>query len=318
VGIAAEASAHCGFSPCQRRALTVEGLPSVVSLAAGGMTTCAVGVDASLWCWGEGIGSHLNTGSPVRVAGPWEDAGASCILVEQAIGRSLVAANSVIDADCRTDRDCTEVALDVSCYHACSSGPVSTSRAARIRAALSTAETSTCPGAQRLGCDVDVPSCATPRGQLACNGGLCVRFDPEASGCSNVCECRALKEASPGAAILNDCAEADLYVASAIPCTGCGSSKLYVVLGNHGHGNFDGDVLIESLPEAIAGQPPVAVPPPLSRALSIPSGGISEAIAFDYQSPSGLVRLKLTAPGNCNTESDGRLAATPDFAVCSN
>lgn len=58
----------------------VEGLSDVISLAAGGWTTCATVVDGSTWCWGHGErgtlgdGNFSNSSVPVQVAGI-DDAG---------------------------------------------------------------------------------------------------------------------------------------------------------------------------------------------------------------------------------------------------
>ena len=44
------------------RPVKVEGLPPVVAIAAGFAHTCAVDVDAKLWCWGTNASGELGSG----------------------------------------------------------------------------------------------------------------------------------------------------------------------------------------------------------------------------------------------------------------
>lgn len=314
VGINPEATALCPGGACQSPARLVDGLPKAIAIASGANTVCAVGEDASLWCWGATIGAMLNTGSPVRVAGPWQDDGAACVETYQQVTSAIVRARQGSDIGCRTDADCTEVPLEASCFHGCSSGPVSKVTALRIEAQLANVETGICAQPASAGCSAASPVCATPVGKLACFGGTCVRFDAEATGLNSVCEYAAVRQVNHADTV---CVQPDLYVASTWPCTGCGSASLYVVLGNSGLTDFDGDALIESLPEANAGDTPVSVPPPLTQHFTIPAQGISAPIAFEYRDRRGLVRLKVTAPDTCNSAVDGTFAETPDAVGCS-
>ena len=61
----------CSSTICQMRPRKVEGLPPVVSLAAGGSSTCVFTDGGKLFCW-EAIQWRDHQNLPVHVKGPWE------------------------------------------------------------------------------------------------------------------------------------------------------------------------------------------------------------------------------------------------------
>jgi hypothetical protein len=54
------------------------------------------------------------------------------------------------------------VGLDINCYHACTSGPVSVASGGSIEAQLASIEQELCPGFAAAGCTAIVPPCPPP------------------------------------------------------------------------------------------------------------------------------------------------------------
>jgi hypothetical protein len=75
------------------------------------------------------------------------------------------------DKACDTDANCTTVALDVPCYHACESDPVSEAGAAELAVALGNVA-SHCVDFDNAGCPSFVPPCVPPR-PLKCVANRC-------------------------------------------------------------------------------------------------------------------------------------------------
>jgi hypothetical protein len=78
------------------------------------------------------------------------------------IGDRIQGLESGRDRSCTNDGDCSTVGVDISCYHACESGPLSTAGAASLTSDLTALEAEVCPAFEAAGCTSVVPPCVPP------------------------------------------------------------------------------------------------------------------------------------------------------------
>lgn len=104
--------------------------------------------------------------------GPLSDGGhPTCEERTRQMSDVIQAATDRADKACATDDNCKTVSLDIACYHACESSPVSEAGAAEVTTALGTVE-SMCIDFDAAGCKSFVPPC-TPPLPLKCVAGRC-------------------------------------------------------------------------------------------------------------------------------------------------
>jgi hypothetical protein len=288
----------CGSDNCERSPRQVQGLPPIDEVAASDDSTCALGTDHTLWCWG---GGGADFGAPVRVPGPWEGAADACLTAasDAVNARSQAYANAL--HECVTDADCTEVALDVSCDHTCATAALSRAGAESFRSALAGIESDACARSAAASCAAFAPSCPEQTLRPTCNGGYCSLVEPTHSGCSDACSCLA-QRAAASATLVNGCQGFDLWVSVGWSCAACDHSALYVVVANGGSARFAGDAVLsfENFPLDTSG---VALADPVTVSLALEPGAFSEPIRIESKA-AGEAMIRVTAEGDCQPQND--------------
>jgi hypothetical protein len=305
------ASPPCGAHTCEPSSVEVNGLPPIAAIAAGGDRTCALAVDATLWCWGGE--NDREFGAPVRVAGPWEPNGEVCANFVNLMGKSRRDAVVFTEHACETDEDCVEVSLDVSCNQTCAVAALPIAAAESAATLISQIDDDACPQARELGCHEPEIACPERTTRAICDAGYCTRDDPEHSGCTDQCACSAQRAALVGVS-KDECEGFDLLPAVSWPCPSCEESAVYVVVMNRGSERFSGDAVISWDPqEGALGQE--LLPAPTTVTLELEPGTISEAIRIASLS-AGTATVRVTAAGDCNSLDDDRThAALPSANV---
>lgn len=218
--------------------------------------------------------------------------GLTCNDVQTSIKASIERAeygNNV----CLHDSDCSVIPLDNACYHGCSSPALSSDQVAPVRAALQDTEATWCAASAELGCVTTAPPCPLPPDTVACVHGTCALTR---DACPSNCQCSVWDTTLLGDR--SGCAGVDLYVPDVTACSGCQVDDLYLLVANRGQQDFNG--VLDIVPvDADAG--PVLFAP-FSKTLAIPSGGFVGVTVG--MAGSGEVRLKLSAPGDCNPAND--------------
>lgn len=78
------------------------------------------------------------------------------------IGDRINALEGGHDRSCTKDADCSTYSIDMSCYHACESGPLSASGATAFSMELATLEAELCLAFDAAGCTAVIPPCVPP------------------------------------------------------------------------------------------------------------------------------------------------------------
>ncbi len=279
----------------------VVGLPPASAIAVGSDKSCAVTQDDAVWCW-------TSMSKPLHIPGPWESGPPACSTKKQALAAQLLRAIDTSMGPCKTARDCTEVSLDLPCSHECASAPVSLATATSMQATLSSLAAQYCDGQ----CAAPAAACTAPTGELACDAGTCVRFDPVARGCSSPCECH-VQDATWTDTI--GCGGSDLYVFQTVPCVGCGSSKVTLLIANRGQTPYAGTVTATVTP-ALSGSP-ARLPAAVSQTISVPSGGLAKTLVLDVPEGPGVAYVQLGVPGDCDLQNNrDYVLEIPEVAQC--
>lgn len=80
----------------------------------------------------------------------------------QQIGDRIHTLEGGHDRSCTKDADCTTFSIDISCYHACESGPLSASGVTAFSMDLATLEAELCLAFDAAGCTAVIPPCVPP------------------------------------------------------------------------------------------------------------------------------------------------------------
>jgi hypothetical protein len=102
---------------------------------------------------------------------PSGDGGPTCEERTRQMADAIQAVVDRADQACLTEVSCTTVSLDIACYHACESSPVSEAGAAEVLTVYGIIE-GMCIDFEAAGCKSFVPPCPPPL-PLRCAAGLC-------------------------------------------------------------------------------------------------------------------------------------------------
>lgn len=305
---------RCGGFPCQPRPTLVEGIPPAAELDLQNGTTCVLSEDAELYCWGE-----RDAGTPYRVPGPWEGGNDECDGIDQAIVDEFFTLRQTIprNVDCVADSDCVEVDLEVGCHAGCASAPLTPDLAEPMTAELARIDDTYCGRAEELGCNFESPACPTPKGDLACVNGRCVRFDPDITECEDACACGVLEDLAEAPPYIQEqCEGHHLVIAGFHACSSCNSSRQYFALANVGQQAFSGELTIE-LDTDEAG---LNLPEPMTLTVSLEPGEHTEPYYFEFgeDNGSGYAVGLVVVEDNCTYQSEfAPPMVIPELPLCS-
>lgn len=283
-------SPSCSASNCERSPREVEGLPKVVALDTHDGSSCALGADNSIWCWG-----MYWLSAPERIAGPWEVNGATCSVILDQARQWRQGLTSSSELRCSTASDCVAVPLTLSCDGTCAAVAALRADVDAIEGDHEELEQSMCLRAEELGCATPSATCPS-RDHLraSCLSGECVLDDPERTGCTDSCLCEARRVVEPGIA---ECEGFDLFAWQTATCGTCEGSGIYVNVENRGSEPFSGSAVLD-FPSGAA-----QLPSAKTLNLTIPAGGAAEPIYIESEG-AGDAAVRITVNGDCNHEND--------------
>jgi len=234
------------------------------------------------------------------VPGPWEGEDEACGTAAVSAHDAVVnASNNGNLTACQTDQDCTDLSLDLPCFHSCETVPATTADIPAITSAIAEATRTYCDAAP-VSCATHAIRCSPTTDQNACIQGRCTRVNLETSGCSDACSCEAERSA---AFYTNrgDCAGPDLWIIVSTPCKSCGRGGGWLVIGNRGDATFSGAATLSFDVEGSQNAP--LTPPTRSLDLMLDPGGMTKPI---YVESRGEVytRPRITGAGDCAPEND--------------
>jgi hypothetical protein len=260
-------------------------------------TTCVLGANAELYCWG-----GLDAGTPWKIPGPWEGGRDDCDGIDQAVAAEVLALRQepLPYELCQKDSDCTEVDFGVSCRPGCASAPLHVSLADDMATELARIDDTYCDAAEELGCYLERVECPAEAGTLACVAGSCVRFDADATGCEDACACTLLEQlANSAPQVEPQCEGHHLMLQGFVPCSSCSSSRLYFAVSNYGQQTFEGEVKIE-----LEASTDLDLPEPMSVTLSLEPGTHSEPLYFEFSTGSASAVARIVVDDNCTYMSE--------------
>jgi hypothetical protein len=301
VGTYPLASFSCRAGTSEPSPLRVEGVPPLVSIGAGGSTTCGFAADETLWCWGTGTSV---VGAPLHMPGPWEPGGDAC---SSAIAY-IESQRHQDGTNCTLDSDCVAVPLDVSCDHTCAYAGVPRKDSQALIATLNQIEAETCSAAADAGCLSPQVTCADEQLRAVCFGGICAIDNPTRTGCTDECACGLQRDTIP---IQSDplCAGYEILIEGSGTCSQCDGIWVYLVIGNEGDSRFDGHVTLSFTPYYSP-----SAPAPMDLDLSLGPGEATDLIRIDNATP-GFVQATVVADGNCYPTQLSSMLNFPDPAT---